>query len=318
MSGDLEKACYLVNRRVKRAGAEGPMGKIAEVFGAKLREFTTIGIGGAADRMVFPASAREVQEIVRAENAAGRPVRTLGAGSNILVADAGVKGTVLCLKKNMGKILFAGGGSVVSDAGTMLPRFAVLCALSGLSGAEELAGIPGTVGGALTMNAGAYGRRISEILEWAEIVDGAGELHRVAARDIRFDYREAVYPVAGTIVRAGFRFAAGSPDAAFALMKTINEKRRATQPWGERTFGSTFRNPEGAEKAGALLERAGMKGAREGDAVFSDKHANFVVNVGRAKALDVLKLMRRGQDVVWATFGVALVPEVRMWGEFRE
>lgn len=294
------------------------MGKIVEVFGAKLREFTTIGIGGAADRMVFPSSARDVQEVVRAERAAGRAVLTLGAGSNILAADDGVRGTVLCLKKNMGKILFAGSGSVVSDAGTMLPRFSVLCALSGLSGAEELAGIPGTVGGALTMNAGAYGRSIGELVEWVEIVDAAGDLRRIAAREIRFGYRETVLPAAGTIVRAGFRLSAGSPDAAFALMKTINEKRRATQPWGERTFGSTFRNPPEGGKAGVLLERAGMKGVREGDAVFSEKHANFILNVGRARAADVLALMRRGRDAVLEKSGIALVPEVRMWGSCDE
>ncbi len=294
------------------------MGRVAEVFGAKLREFTTIGIGGAADRMVFPSSSREVQDVVRAERAAGRTVLTLGAGSNILAADDGVRATVLCLKKNMGKILFAGGGSVVSDAGTMLPRFSVLCALSGLSGAEELAGIPGTVGGALAMNAGAYGRSIGELVEWVELVDAAGELRRIAAREIRFGYREAALPVAGTIVRAGFRLSAGSPDAAFALMKAINEKRRAAQPWGERTFGSTFRNPGGPATAGVLLERAGMKGVREGDAVFSEKHANFIVNVGRARASDVLALMRRGRDTVREKFGVALVPEVRMWGACDE
>jgi UDP-N-acetylmuramate dehydrogenase len=293
-------------------------GKIAEASGAKLRDFTTVGIGGAADRMVFPNAAREVREVVKAERAAGREVRTLGAGSNLLVSDTGVRGTVVCLKRNMGRILFAGGGTVVADAGTMLPRFAVLCALSGLSGAEELAGIPGTVGGALVMNAGAYGRRIGEIVEWVEIVDADGDLHRFAAREIRFAYRHVFFPADGIIVRAGFRFRAGSPDAAFALMKTVNEKRRATQPWGERTFGSTFRNPEEGERAGRLLEHAGMKGAREGDAVFSDKHANFVVNLGRARASDVLRLMRRGQEAVREISGTMLIPEVRMWGVFDE
>lgn len=318
MSGNWEKACYLVSRRGKGGRTGDTSGRVAEVFGAKLRDFTTVGIGGAADRMVFPNAAREVQAIAKAERAGGREVRALGAGSNLLVSDTGVRGTVVCLKRNMGRILFAGGGMVVADAGTMLPRFAVLCALSGLSGAEELAGIPGTVGGALVMNAGSYGRRIGDIVDWVELVDAEGELHRFAAREIRFAYRHAFFPADGIIVRAGFRFRAGSPDAAFALMKTINEKRRAAQPWGERTFGSTFRNPEGAETAGRLLERAGMKGMGEGDAVFSDKHANFVVNLGRARAADVLRLMRRGQEAVREIAGIALVPEVRMWGVFDD
>src|SRR5574341_1966211 len=178
MSGSSENTSYLVSGR--RSGRmAGAAGRVAEVYGAKLRDFTTVGIGGPADRMVFPNSAREVQEALKAESEAGREVRPLGAGSNLLVSDAGVRGTVICLKKSMGKIVFSGGDSVIAEAGTMLPRFAVLCALSSLSGAEELAGIPGTIGGALTMNAGAYGRRIGEIVEWIEVVDRQGGGHRM-------------------------------------------------------------------------------------------------------------------------------------------
>lgn len=317
MSGNWEKASYLVSGR--RSGrASGASGRVAEVYGAKMRDFTTIGIGGPAERMVFPNTIREVQEIVRAGKSAGGAILPLGAGSNLLVSDAGVTGTVVCLKKNMGRIVFAEGVSVVADGGTMLPRFAVLCALSNLSGAEELAGIPGTIGGALRMNAGAYGKRIGELVEWVEIVDGEGDLHRVPVSAIRFGYRAADYPVEGIIVRAAFRFARGSADAAFALMKSINEKRRASQPWGERTFGSTFRNPAGGGSAARLLEEAGMKGAREGDARFSEKHANFIVNAGRARAADVARLMRRGKEAVHAMSGILLTPEVRIWGTVDE
>ncbi len=290
------------------------MGRIEEVYGAKLREFTTVGIGGPAERMVFPHSAREIQEVLAAEREAGREVRALGAGSNLLVSDGGVRGTVVCLRKNMGNVLFSGGAAVVADGGTMLPRFAVLCALSGLSGAEELGGIPGTVGGALSMNAGAYGRSIADIAEWIEVVDPEGGVHRVAAREIEFGYRGAAIPVTGIIVRAGFRLRSASSDDVFSLMKALNEKRRASQPWGERTFGSTFRNPPGAEKAGALLERAGMKGVRVGDAIYSEKHANFIVNRGRATAADVIALIARGREAVRSLAGIELVQEVKMWG----
>ena len=284
------------------------------MFGAKMREFTTVGIGGPAERMVFPHAAREIQEVLAAEREAGREVRPLGAGSNLLVSDGGVRGTVICLKKNMGNVLFSGGAAVVADGGTMLPRFAVLCALSGLSGAEELGGIPGTVGGALSMNAGAYGRSIGDIVEWVEMADFEGAMRRVPARDIRFTYRGAAFPVAGIVARAGFRLRPASSDDVFALMKTLNEKRRASQPWGERTFGSTFRNPPGGEKAGVLLERAGMKGARQGDAFYSEKHANFIVNRGRATAGDVVALIARGRDAVRSQAGIELVQEVKMWG----
>ena len=290
---------------------------IEVVSQVKLREYTTIGIGGAADRLVFPRSAAQVREIVLTEKRSGRPVQVLGAGSNLLVADGGVSATVLCTKKHLSKVVFLSDGSVVAEAGVMLPRLAVLCALSGLSGMEPLSGIPGTVGGALSMNAGAYGQSIGELAEWVEIVDAEGEIHRVEARAIRFGYREANYPVQGIVVRAGFRFGAGTREAVFGRMRQVNEKRRASQPWGEKTFGSAFRNPpEGAGKARELLERAGMKGEREGDACFSGKHANFLVNLGRATAADVRRLLSRGQSAVRVSCGVLLLPEVKMWGDF--
>lgn len=315
MSGNWEKVFYPADGRAKGRRMAGTTGKVEEVYGAKLRDFTTVGIGGAAERMVFPRSLQEIQEILRLEREEGREVRFLGAGSNLLVYDGGVRGTVLCLKKNMGKMLFSAGGSVIAEGGTMLPRFAVLCALSGLSGAEELAGIPGTVGGAMSMNAGAYGRFIGEIAEWVEIVDAEGRLHRLDARDVGFAYREAELPVRGVICRAGFRLAPGVPDEVFARMKTFNERRRATQPWGERTFGSTFRNPPN-EKAGRLLEQAGMKGAREGDAFFSEKHANFLINAGRATSADALRLIERGRERVRVMAGIDLALEVKLWGSF--
>ena len=290
------------------------MGTVPEVFGARMGEFTTIGIGGSVDRMIFPHSARDAREVLGSLSESGVEPLALGAGSNLLVSDDGVRATVLCLKGNMGKVLFSDDGSVVAEGGTMLPRFAVLCALSGLSGAEEFAGIPGTVGGGLTMNAGAYGRSIGQILEWAEIASFDGKLARVPAAEIRFSYREALFPVRGIIVRAGFRLAPAPTDRVFARMKEQNEKRRASQPWGERTFGSIFRNPETGDEAGRLLERAGMKGAREGDLSISEKHANFMINRGRGTSRDALRLMERCREAVRSLCGVTLVPEVRIWG----
>ncbi|GAB4363781.1 MAG: UDP-N-acetylmuramate dehydrogenase [Deltaproteobacteria bacterium] len=304
---------YPVRGNPGRPRAGGAMGPVEEVFGARMREFTTIGIGGPADRMLFPHSPREVQEILGRLSAAGDEPLALGAGSNLLVADAGIRATVLCLKGNLGRVLFAESGSVVAEAGTMLPRFAVLCALSGLSGAEELAGIPGTVGGGITMNAGAFGRSIGQILEWAEVATFDGGLARIPGKEIGWGYRECRLPVRGILVRAGFRLAPSPTDRVFARMKEQNEKRRATQPWGMRTFGSIFRNPEGQE-AGRLLDGAGMKGAREGDLSISEKHANFMVNRGRGHSRDALRLMERCREAVRRCYGVTLVPEVRIWG----
>jgi len=314
MSGNWQKALYPVRGRGDAGRTGETMGRLEEVAGARMQKFTTVGIGGEADRLVFPRSVREVRDVLAAERAADREVRVLGAGSNLLVSDDGVRGTVVCLRKNMGNVLFAQGGAVVADAGVMVPRFAVLCALSDLSGVEELAGIPATIGGALTMNAGSFGRSVGEIVDWVEIVDAGGRIHRVGAAEVRFSYRTAEYPVRGIIVRARFRLRPGYSGNVFSRMRELNEKRRAVQPWGERTFGSTFRNPPGSVGAGVLLERAGMKGAREGDAIVSEKHANFIVNLGRATAAEVLRLIARGRKAVHSLSGVTLATEVKMWG----
>ena len=292
------------------------MRRIEASFHSKLRDFTTVGIGGPAERIVFPRSPSDVRELLSAELRAGGTVRALGAGSNLLVSDDGMCGTILCTKKYLSKVVFLGSHTVIAEAGVMLPRLAVLCALSGLSGIEPLSGIPGTLGGALALNAGAYGMRIGDLVEWVEIVDTEGELHRVEARAIRFGYREAAFPVRGVVVRAGFRFAEETREAVFARMRQWNEKRRAEQPWGEKSFGCAFRNPLGDESAGMLLDRAGMKGEREGDACFSEKHANFLLNCGKATAADVYRLLVRGQKAVEDRFGILLVPEVEMWGNF--
>lgn len=314
MSGSLQTLSYPGDDRRQRRRQGGVMSRVEELAGARMRDYTTVGIGGAADRLVFPRSVREIQEVLASERAANREVKVLGAGSNLLVSDDGVRETVVALRKHLGQLFVGPRGGAVAEAGVMLPRFSVLCALSSLSGAEALGGIPGTIGGALTMNAGAFGRTIGEIVEWVEIVDAAGELHRVPAKEIRFSYRTAEFPVTGIIVRAEFRLRPGRCDDSFARMKAINERRRASQPWGERTFGSTFKNPPGRESAGALLERAGMKGAREGDAAFSEKHANFLVNRGRATSSQVLRLIRRGREAVFSLAGVSLATEVKMWG----
>ncbi len=318
MSGNWRMPSCPVEIPVRTGRPGGRMSRPEETKGARMRGFTTIGIGGPADRLVFPRSVGEIREVLAAEKAADREIRVLGAGSNLLVSDGGVRETVVCLKKNMGAVSFGPGGEVVADAGVMLPRLAVLCALSSRSGIEELGGIPGTVGGALTMNAGAFGRSIGEVVEWVEIVDTAGELHRVLPGEIRFAYRTAAYPVAGIIVRARLRLRPGRSDDSFARMKELNGRRRAVQPWGERTFGSTFRNPPEGERAAVLLERAGMKGVREGDAAFSEKHANFMVNRGRATASQVVRLIARGREAVRSLAGISLASEVKIWGMAHE
>ena len=284
-------------------------------FRSKLKDYTTIRIGGPAERMVFPRSIAEVCGVL--SDRSGGAVHTLGAGSNLLASDSGVSGTVLCTKKHMSKVAFLSNRAVIAEAGVMLPRLAVLCALSNLSGLEPLSGIPGTVGGALMLNAGAYERQIGDLVEWAEIVDMEGKLHRVDGRSIRFGYRKTEFPVQGVVVRVSFRFAKCAREVVFGHIRKYNEKRSASQPWMEKSFGCAFRNPPGAESAGMLLSRAGMKGEREGDAYFSEKHANFILNRGKATAVDVHLLMDKGRKAVEKQFGITLIPEVEMWGSFN-
>ena len=311
MSGNWEKLSHHGDGSDKKM-----LKSMDESSRSKLKDHTTIKIGGLAERMVFPRSVAEVRGILSVGRRKSDVLHTLGAGSNLLVSDRGVRGTVLCTKKHMSKVVFLGGCAVVAEAGVMLPRLAVLCALSNLSGLEALSGIPGTVGGALMLNAGAYGRQIGDLVEWVEIVDSEGDLHRVNAGDIRFDYRETTLPVKGVVVRAGFRFAGCARETVFEQIRMYNEKRNASQPWGEKSFGCAFRNPPGDESAGKLLERAGMKGEREGNACFSEKHANFILNLGKATAADVVRLMDRGRKAVAEQSGVLLTNEIKMWGSF--
>jgi UDP-N-acetylmuramate dehydrogenase len=285
-----------------------------EAAGIPLSRHTTVAIGGPALALLFPRTVQEAGEAIAAARAEGTELLFLGGGSNLLVSDRGVEARVLSLKRHVVKVLFSGGETVVAEGGVMLPRLAVLCALSGYSGLEELSGIPGTLGGAVTMNAGAWGRTLSDLVEWVEVAGADGRVVRLDAREIAFDYREARLPVPGLVVRAALRLGRGDSDGIFERMKEMNERRRASQPWGERTFGSAFRNPPGEKGAGALLERAGFKGARRGDACFSPRHANFVVNLGRATASDVAALLREGREAVRERFGVELVPEVKFWG----
>jgi UDP-N-acetylmuramate dehydrogenase len=286
-----------------------------ESAGVPLARHTTVAIGGAASFLQFPRTVQEACEAIAASRTEGLPLLYLGGGSNLLVSDRGVEARVLCLKRHVVKVLFGEGETVVAEGGVMLPRLAVLCSLSGLSGLEELSGIPGTLGGAVMMNAGAWGRTLSDVVEWVEVATGEGRVERVEAREVSFGYRETRLPVEGLVVRAALRLGKGDPDGIFDRMREMNERRRGSQPWGERTFGSAFRNPPGEKGAGALLERAGFRGARRGDACFSPKHAHFVVNLGKATAADVAALLREGKEAVRERFGVELVPEVKFWGE---
>lgn len=291
------------------------MGGIGEVKITRSPEFknlTTIGTGGRADALILPVSRRSLAEVVKRLSREEVDYFVFGRGSNILVPDRGVDMVALGICEYLNNVRLNGMG-VVAEGGTSLPRLAVLAALSGLSGLEELAGIPGTVGGALVMNAGAYGREMGELVQWIEVVDENGDMNRIPSSMIDFRYRKAVLPAGSVVCRACLELKESSKGRVFSKMRKLNRMRKEVQPWGEKTFGSVFKNPPG-ESAGKLVEEAGLKGFGVGGAGISKKHANFIINRGGASTDDVLFLIEKMKKAVYARRGINLEPEVKCIG----
>lgn len=280
--------------------------------GEPLSQHTTFRIGGPALLLVFPASAGELSVCLRAFAQAGEFPRILGAGSNVLAPDAGLECPVICLRE-MAAIRRAGACEIEAEAGALLSKTAVFAKNAGLAGLEFAHGIPGTVGGAVYMNAGAYGGEICSVASSVTVMTRAGETRTVAVERDTFGYRTSRFE--GTdeiIVSARFSLTPGDPETIRTQMAALMEKRRASQPLELPSAGSTFKRPQGGYAA-ALIDQAGLKGFCVGGAAVSEKHAGFVVNTGGATAADVRALMREIQDRVEARSGVRLEPEVRIW-----
>jgi len=241
----------------------------------------------------------------------------VGSGSNLLVADEGFRGLAIKLDGELAEFerddehLVAGGGA-------RLPSAAAKAASWGLSGLEFGINIPGTVGGAVKMNANAYGGQLAQVLEWVDVCTAAG-LQRRQPDQLGFSYRSSNLEQGEVVSHASFQLGPGEPAAIKATMGEMRGKRREAQPSGIKTFGSTFKNPEGSDgrTAGQLLEAAGCQGLEHGGARFAPKHANFVENTGDATTADVLELMAEGRRRVHERFGVVLEPEVQALGEIR-
>lgn len=279
-----------------------------------LAEYTTWKIGGPADVLVIPDGARELAEAIRILHRHGQSFQTIGRGSNMLVADKGVRGVVVHLGRGLNYIRF--DGNVVTAGGAVsLITLSVKAAKEGLTGLEFAGGIPGTVGGAAYMNAGAHGSDMSRILKEAEIVLETGETVRLRNEEMEYAYRHSwLHGRAGIVTEAVLELAHGDRKEIAATMATYKERRISTQPLTLASAGSTFRNPDG-HHAAKLIEEAGLKGFRVGGAEVSKQHANFIINTGGAKADDVLQLMDHIQRTVYETFGITLTPEVLVVGE---
>jgi UDP-N-acetylmuramate dehydrogenase len=269
--------------------------------------------GGAAELWFEPRSVDELATFLR-DLDERVPVLFVGLGSNLLVRDGGIRGVVVSLHGTLNALERIGGSRVRAEAGVPCARIARQCVKWQLGPAEFLAGIPGTFGGALAMNAGAWGGETWRFVREVEVIDRRGECRRRSALEYRTGYRSVVPPVAGEWFLAGTLEFESKPGAALDEIKALLEKRRDTQPIGEWSCGSVFVNPPG-QHAARLIELAGLKGHRIGDASVSIKHANFIVNHGAARAADIEALIEHVRGTVQRVHGVSLHTEVRIVGE---
>jgi UDP-N-acetylmuramate dehydrogenase len=279
-----------------------------------LARHTSFRIGGPADVLATPDSAEELAALVRAAAAADAPLTMLGGGSNMLVGDGGIRGIVVKLGRGFRRVEWE-PPYVEAGAAVQLGRLARDAATRGLAGLEYAEGIPGTVGGALFMNAGAYGGEVAAVVDEIEGVHADGVVARIARASLAFGYRRTALPAGFLVTAVRFRLRPEATDAVQARLDGARVRRTASQPHGSANAGSIFKNPPG-DFAGRLVEVAGLKGARVGGARISEAHGNFIVNEGDARAADVQALMQEAQRVVWERSGVWLEPEVRLVGSW--
>jgi UDP-N-acetylenolpyruvoylglucosamine reductase len=284
-----------------------------------LARLTTVRTGGDAEWFARPRTIGELEKILAWAGEEGLALGALGSGSNLLVADEGFRGLALKLDGELAAVEHE-GQRLRCGGGARLPSAAAKAAGWGLSGIEFGVNIPGTVGGAVRMNANAYGGELARVLEWVEVVTPNGRERRLPGQ-LGFAYRSSNLRPDEVVARASFLLEPADPESVKATMAGMRERRHEAQPSGIKTFGSTFKNPddERAEgrTAGQLLEAAGCRGLRVGGARFSAKHANFVENADGATTADVLELMAAGRRRVHERFGVVLEPEVQTLGEVR-
>ena len=282
-----------------------------------LARLTTVRTGGPGDYYARPDSLERLVELLAWADAAQIAVGVVGSGSNLLIADAGFRGLVMKLDGALATIEQE-GDRLLCGGGARLPQAAARAARAGLSGLEFGVNIPGTVGGAVKMNANAYGGDLSRALEWVEIATPRGSERRLPD-ELGFSYRRSNLEPKEIVASASFALTPAEPESVKATLAEMRAARRAAQPSGIKTFGSTFKNPEDpraeGRSAGVLLDEAGCRGLAVGGARFSDKHANFVENAGDATTADVIALMAEGRRRVRERFGVELEPEVQFLGD---
>jgi UDP-N-acetylmuramate dehydrogenase len=284
-----------------------------------IARLSTIRTGGAAEFFARAGSESVLCELLAWAQAVGAAVSVVGSGSNLLIADEGVRGLVVKLDGELARIELD-VPRIVCGGGARLPAVAASAARAGLAGIEFGVNIPGTVGGAVRMNANAYGGELAQVLEWVQIVTASGSERR-EPEQLGFAYRSSNIAPGQIVTRACFWLQDSDPVIVTATLAEMRTRRHEAQPQGIKTFGSTFKNPEEqrgeGRSAGLLLSEAGCNGLAVGGARFSPKHANFIENTGAASTADVLAVMAEGRGRVLERFGVELEPEVQTLGEVR-
>lgn len=280
-----------------------------------MNRHTTFRIGGPADYFLLPSTAEEVKKILEICKEKELPYFILGNGSNLLVSDEGYCGVIIQLYRNYGGITVE-GTNIRAGAGALLSQIASAAKNASLTGFEFAGGIPGTLGGAVVMNAGAYGGEMKDVLKEVTAMTEQGEIMTIPAEKLEMGYRTSLVKKAGYLVlEAVISLKAGDVEEIKAIMKDLTEKRVSKQPLEYPSAGSTFKRPEGYF-AGKLIMDAGLRGYQVGGAQVSEKHCGFVINKGNATAADVCGLMKDVQEKVQEQFGVTLEPEVKFLGEF--
>lgn len=278
-----------------------------------MAKHTSFRIGGAAEVMAFPKNGQELAKLLKVSGLLDCKCAILGAGTNVLAPDQGMSGLVICLKDCMDGMERISGSRIRVMAGVTMSRAAVFAANQGLSGLEFAHGIPGTIGGGVYMNAGAYGGEICQICHRVEVMDRQGNTRWLSNAEMEFSYRHSVLETTDDIVIcAEFNLTPAQPEEIKARMKELIGKRSASQPLDLPSAGSAFKRPKGGYAA-ALIDEAGLKGFRVGNAGISEKHAGFAVNLGGATANDVKELLQTVSDRVFEQSGIRLEPEIRIW-----
>jgi UDP-N-acetylmuramate dehydrogenase len=280
---------------------------------APLKRYTSLRVGGPADVLLFPRNADELRSIVRHAGEKKIPVLVLGRGTNLIVRDKGVRGWVVSLTQGM-KSARLDGEIVEAEAGLSLQRLVQFTAQKGLTGFEPFYGIPGTVGGGLAMNAGAWGAELKDLLHSMTLMRKDGTLAEQRRSKLRFSYRHLELPRSWIILKGRFQLKQAGKEEILERIDSYSERRKMSQPLDYPSAGSIFKNPKEGP-AGRWIEAAGLKGFRMGQAMVSNRHANFIVNLGKANAEELLKLMEWVEKRVFEEKGIALEREVRVVGE---